>query len=341
MTDQQWTDLVQTIKEDKHGSLNAAFIIDSPWLPGWFDVPMIDYFSSDDIWFQANLQAVKTFPEITFLPGFWAEFGMCTEPSAFGAKCSFPRNEFPHAHKCIHSIDEIDSLQVPSPETDGLAPFVLNRLKMNQKRIESAGHNIRFSVSRGPLNIASYLMGTTEFLMALITNPDKIHKLLRIITDYLVEWYQLQCKEIPTIDGILVLDDIVGFIGEDQFKEFGLPYLKVVFNQNVTIKFFHNDASCESSLPYLPEIGINLFNMGYETNLNQLKSMTDNKIVMLGNVPPRDILANGTEEQVKKSVKDLIGSFDNTKKIILSCGGGMPPGVTTENLQAFVDATIE
>jgi len=25
-----------------------------------------------------------------FLPGFWSEYGMCTEPSAFGARCSFP-----------------------------------------------------------------------------------------------------------------------------------------------------------------------------------------------------------------------------------------------------------
>ena len=42
-------------------------------------------------------QAVERFPDVLFLPGFWAEYGMRTEPSAFGAKCIFPDNEFPFA----------------------------------------------------------------------------------------------------------------------------------------------------------------------------------------------------------------------------------------------------
>jgi hypothetical protein len=33
------------------------------------------------------------------------------------------------------------------------------------------GREIRFSVSRGPLNIASFLMGMTEFMIALKTKP--------------------------------------------------------------------------------------------------------------------------------------------------------------------------
>ncbi|MDO9154543.1 MAG: hypothetical protein Q7U47_12720 [Paludibacter sp.] len=38
--------------------------------------------------------------------------------------------------------------------------------------IESAGHKIRFSVSRGPLNVASFLMGTTEFLTLMMMDPE-------------------------------------------------------------------------------------------------------------------------------------------------------------------------
>ena len=35
------------------------------------------------------------FRDVWFLPGFWAEFGMCTEPSAFGGKCVWHENAFP------------------------------------------------------------------------------------------------------------------------------------------------------------------------------------------------------------------------------------------------------
>jgi uroporphyrinogen-III decarboxylase len=281
---------------------------------------------------------MNDFPDVMFLPGFWSEFGMCTEPSAFGARCTFPANEFPHAHKVIQSIDDIESLLVPNPRTDGLLPFMLNRLKIAQPKIEAAGHKIRFAVARGPLNIASYLMGSTEFLTTMMMMPDKAHALIRKITDFLKDWLGLQMETFPTIDGILMLDDIIGFMGEAEFCEFGLPYFKELYNSNVSVKFLHNDAPCKVSAPYLPEMGVNLFNMGFEVTLNELKQLTQNKVTMLGNVPPRDILAAGTPDQVFQTTTDLINSLEDRTRIIMSCGGGMPPSVNSENLNAFISA---
>ena len=40
---------------------------------------------------------------------------------------------------------------------------------------------------------------------------------------FLKNWHALQRTTFPSIDGMLVLDDIVGFLGEQDFKEFGLP----------------------------------------------------------------------------------------------------------------------
>ena len=81
--------------------LPVGFIIDSPWLPGWAGISTLDYYASDEKWLAANLQAVGRFPEIMFLPGFWSEFGMCTEPSAFGTKCRWAEHELPFADKIV------------------------------------------------------------------------------------------------------------------------------------------------------------------------------------------------------------------------------------------------
>jgi uroporphyrinogen-III decarboxylase len=337
MTEKQWTKLLDSINGKEIKPLPIGFIIDSPWLPKWYGIHILDYFTNDELWFDANMYALNQFPDVLFLPGFWSEYGMCSEPSVFGSRCSFPTDEFPHAHKTIHSIEDIDKIEIPNPETDGLAPFILNRLLLNQKKIEGEGHRIYFSVSRGPLNIASYLMGTTEFLLAMMTNPESIHHLLDIITGYLEEWHNLQKKTFPTIDGILILDDIIGFIGEEEFLSFGFPYLKRIFNRGVTVKFLHNDADCSSSLKHLPDLGINLFNMGFDISLNELKTQTNNKITMLGNVPPRDVLANGTKAEIETAVKDLISNLQNKSRVIISCGGGMPPNVTTEKIKFFTE----
>jgi uroporphyrinogen-III decarboxylase len=338
MTEYQWNQLLRVVNGETLTPLPVGFIIDSPWLPNWADIKILDYFSNDDLWFNANKKAIDTFPTCIFLPGFWSELGMCTEPSAFGAPCRFPLNEFPHACPCIQSVEMIDSMQKPRPDSDGLLPFILNRLRLNRPKIEAMGHNIRFSVSRGPLNIAAHLLGATEFLMAMMTDAARIHNLLRLITDFLIEWHDLQKKTIDSIDGILILDDLIGFVGTDQFIEFGLPYLKDIYDRNVKVKFFHNDAQWQSSVEFLEEIGINLFNMAFDASLNDLKTLTNNKVVMLGNIPPRDVLAKGTVDDIKKTVTGLVESLMDRSHIILSCGGGMPPEVTTQQIQAFVEA---
>ena len=338
MTDNQWDELVAVLNGAPRTRPTIGFIIDSPWLPNWFGIDILDYFTNQDLWFEANRKAIETFPEVTFLPGFWSEFGMCTEPSAFGAKCVFHQNEFPFAEKVIRDVAQVDDLVEPNPATDGLLPFMLNRLKSARPRLEDMGHKIRFSVSRGPLNIATFLMGTTEFLMALKTDPDRAHKLLRVITSFLKKWHALQRETFPSIDGMFLLDDIVGFIGGEDFREFGLPYFKEIYADGGTVKFFHNDAQCAKSIACYPEIGINLYNPGIFNPLAELRQMSANRLTILGNIPPRDVLAKGSPADVRAAVQKLLSETPDRSKLILSCAGGMPPGVSTENISAFIAA---
>ncbi len=339
MTDKEWEKLLAVINGEVFEPLPVGFIIDSPWLPGWAGISIIDYFCSEQMWFEANLKAIRKFPDIMFLPGFWAEFGMCTEPSAFGSKCRWPESEFPFAEKIITDIKAVQTLRKPNPKTDGMLPFVLNRLKRYQRQISQAGHAIKFAVSRGPLNIASFLMDSTEFLMAIRTNPDEIQKLLETVTDFIIDWLKLQAETLPSIDGVLVLDDIVGFLGEDDFKKVAMPYLKRIFQSlDVTVKFFHNDAAGLVCAPYLSQVGVNLFNFSYQHTLAEMKRFTQNSVTLLGNIPTRDVLAAGTAEDVHNSVREAIDSVTDKSHIILSCGGGMPPDVPTENIKAFLSA---
>lgn len=337
MTEHQWKQLNGIIKGETQETPPVGFIIDSPWLPNWYGIKILDYFSNDELWLKSNIKVTDEFPDVIFLPGFWSEFGMCTEPSAFGSRCMFPEDEFPHAYPVINSADEIDSLVVPNPETDGLLPLVLNRLKLAQPHIEERGHKIRFAVARGPLNIASYLMGSTEFLTTLILDPDKIHVLMKKVTTFLRGWIKLQMKTFPSIDGIFLLDDIIGFMSAADFSTFGLPYFKEVYDEDVSVKFLHNDAPCRESAPLITEMGINLFNMGYDVHINELKRLTQNKVTLIGNLPPRDVLAQGTKEDVILKTKELLNSIKDKTRIIMSCGGGMPPAVSTENIKAFID----
>jgi len=339
MKPEHWNNLLAVINGEAVEPLPAGFIIDSPWLPSWAGISALDYYSSEQMWFDANLKAVKQFPNAIFLPGFWSEFGMCTEPPAFGAKCSWQEHEMPYADKVLADIKAAGSLSKPNPKKDGLLPFVLNRLKHYQGQIEQEGHNIKFAVSRGPLNIATFLAGSTEFLMAVRADPAEAHKLLGTITDFIIDWLELQIETFPTIDGVFILDDIVGFLGEQDFKQTAMPYLQRIFKSfDVAVRFFHNDAAGLVCAPYLPEMGVNLFNFSFRHTLAEMKELTNNTVTLLGNIPTRDVLAAGSPDDVRNSVKAALDSVEDKSRIILSCGGGMPPDVPTENIEAFLSA---
>jgi uroporphyrinogen-III decarboxylase len=341
MNDQQWNTLVAAVRGEPLRPVPTAFIIDSPWLPGWAGHTILDYFTSERIFLEDNLKAIAAFPETIFLPGFWSEYGMCTEPSAFGSVPVWGEDEFPFARKVLSSPEEALRLEKPDVRKHGLLPFVIKRLQHLEPEIARAGHKIRFAVARGPLNIASFLMGTPEFLEAIRTHPEEMHRLLSIVTDFLVDWIACQREYFPSIDGVFLLDDIVGFVGKRDFEAFGLPYLKRAFDTDVTVKFFHNDAPAKISAPYLESAGINLFNFGVQHTIAEMRTWTNGKVALMGNIPPRDVLAAGTPEDVRRAVRDLLAPLDDRSRLIVSCGGGMPPQAPTANLRALIDTVAE
>jgi len=338
MRNSAWNDLNKMINGEDPGYKPVGFIIDSPWIPGWYGMSTVEYYSSDELWLKANLKAVNMYPGVWFLPAFWSEYGMCTEPSAFGARMIFLEKSLPHAEKILSDISEAGRLPQPDVRTDGLLPFMINRLKLNEKHIIEADHQVRFAVARGPHNIASFLMGTTEFMMALAMDPEGSHKLLDKITTFVCDWLSWQKECFPSIEGVLVLDDLIGFVGEAEFSEFVLPYFKRIFScTGARARFLHNDADGLITAANLGEMGVNMFNFSFNHSLGEIRKLAGPEPILVGNIPPRDVMAAGTPEQVAAAVHKAYGEIADHNGIIWSVGGGMPQDVKDVNIQSFID----
>jgi uroporphyrinogen-III decarboxylase len=340
MNDRHWETLLRVIDGEVLKEQPIGFIIDSPWLPGWYGTNILEYFADRETWFDSNLTAQKTFPEVIFMPGFWAEYGMCTEPSAFGAKLVWTEDDFPHPVKLQCTVEAIASLAKPNVRTDGLLPFVISRMAKYEEKLKENGCHYRFASSRGPLNIASFLFGTTDFMLALAITPEEAQKALTVITDFVIDWLSFQFEKFKDIDGVLLLDDIVGFLGQPDFETFVSPHLKKIYQTfNPKVRFFHNDAAGIITAGYLEEIGINLFNFSFNHPIDEIRKLAGDSVTLLGNMPPRDVLALGKPADVEAGVKNMMGSVSDRRRIIWSCGGGMPPDASSENIRTFI-ATV-
>ena len=118
----------------------------------------------------------------------------------------------------------------------------------------------------------------------------------------------------------------------------GTLYLAELYAAEVSVKFFHNDAPCAASLRHYADIGINFYNPGTQLSLPAMQALSGDRLALLGNIPPRDVLAAGTPDDVAAAVRKLRAETKTQTRWMLSCGGGMPPAVSTANIRAFLDA---
>jgi uroporphyrinogen decarboxylase len=176
-------------------------------------------------------------------------------------------------------------------------------------------------------------------MLALTIDPEGAHRLLKKITDFICDWLQWQKECFPSIDGVLLLDDIIGFVGDTEFNEFVTPYLKRIFNcTGSKVRFLHNDAEGLITARNLKEIGVNMFNFSFNHSMGEIRELAGPDVILVGNIPPRDVLASGSPEEVDSAVRKAVAEITSHKGIIWSAGGGMPPGVTDLNIIAFFDA---
>ena len=48
-------------------------------------------------------------------------------------------------------------------------------------------------------------------------------------------------------------------------------------------------------------------------------------------------MAGKMKARVEMNVKAMVNGLESRTKVIASCGGGMPPGVSTDNLSYFLE----
>jgi uroporphyrinogen decarboxylase len=343
MTPAQWDTFKRAARGEQLDQIPMAMIIDSPWIPGYVGVSHMDFFLNPDVWFESHLKIHREFPEVTFFPGWWMEYGMAAEPSALGSKIKFWQDNTPSEYHTLYHIEDIEKFPEYEVEADAFMAMTLHRIRMQKQRVWDTGEIMPVVTARGPMCTAGFVRGTTDFMIDLVEKPEWAHKLLDLTTRLTIDWLKAQAKAIGRdVEGIFILDDIVGFVNEDHYQEFCHPYLKRICDAfpKDWIKTYHNDASIEACLDHLPDVGFNVLNWGKQTDIADVIDRVGGKICLMGNVNPLEVAVRGTPEEVRDATLDVLEKSGG-KNIILSVGGGTSPGMPRQNMRAMIDALAE
>jgi uroporphyrinogen-III decarboxylase len=320
----------------------VALIVDSPWLPGYAGVDTRDYFLFPEKWLDINMGLLERFPDAVWIPGFWVEYGMAAEPSAFGVRVRFHADRPPSIEPLVSDPAFWADARPANPGEDGLMPLVLRLYKVTEERLHAEGLGIRMVAARGPMTVASWLMGTTTLMMAVAIDPDQVSRILETMTTTIIRWLHAQLDTLHQPEGILLLDDLVGMVSKRHYEEIIHPHLRRIFGEfEGLIRIYHNDTPCPHLLDSLAEANFDVFNFSHEMDIGQVKAQMGHRVALMGNVPPLDVGVRGTPSEVMDWAQTCLDKAAPGGGMILSFGGGVSPGTPSENIDALLRAARE
>jgi uroporphyrinogen decarboxylase len=343
MRPEQWRIFKKAARLEKLDQVPMALIIDSPWIPGYLGLNHLDYFLDPELWFRSNLKIHREFPDIIFVPSWWMEYGMAAEPSALGCKIKFWQDHTPGQSHTLRRIEDIEKFPAYEVEADAFMALTLHRIRLHRQRILDTGEILPLATSRGPMCTAGFVRGTTDFMLDLVEKPEWARRLLDLCTRLIIDWLKAQHQALgATVEGIFILDDLVGFVSQEHYREFAHPCLKRICHAFPMdwVKVFHNDARIEACLDHLPDCGFNLLNWGKQTGIAEVKARVGHRMCLMGNVNPLEIGVLGTPQEVRAATLDVLEKSGG-QGVILSLGGGVSPGMPRQNIQAMLQALAE
>lgn len=303
-----------------------------------------DYYRNPEVKFLTQKRTIDQFPQIRWVPGFHADFGVVVEPSAFGCEIEWFEDDSPYAFPTIKDINKIDELKIPDPYADGLMPEALANYKyfwehLDHKYIDEYGYLDGFALTLGPLETAASLRGYGNLLIDLHDSPAQVHKLLEKIVIGLIRWLKAQEKVNGELKILILVDHLPGNISLKHSKEFAFPYFKQIFDEFPSaIHIYHNEGKSDHYVSCIPDFGAQVFHCG-KVDLEHSKNLVGNRLCFMGNIDANEILLPGTPELVKQVCLEKLRIAAPGGGYLLCTGGAMAPGTTEENIWAMVKAS--
>ena len=293
--------------------------------------------------FDVKLEVLKRKREEFYQGSLDIGLGLKTMGTALGSIRVQPENGIDYiAQHFLTDYSLYDQLQIPDPYTNP----ELSKLLEDTKRTKETLPDFAFTASvAGPITTAIAVRPIEDILKDTRKRPEQLHKLLDLIVDSNLEWLKA-LKEVlgpipTTFADPVACSDI---LSDKQFDEFSMPHFKRMVDGIEEIMGKcpggHICGSSRKLWDKIAKAGVPSFSIDNCEDLSDAKEEFGDRMVLIGNVPPVDIIKEGSIDAVIAACKDsLLNGADSPKGFILSSGCQVPIGTPRENIEAFIYAT--
>ncbi|MDR0842772.1 MAG: uroporphyrinogen decarboxylase family protein [Acidobacteriota bacterium] len=266
-----------------------------------------------------------------------------TQAEAMGARVFYPEDETAYLDApAITDASEIDKLRPADPHRDGNLPAFLEAMERAQQEV---GDEVPVNGAlTGPFTVASFLIGTENLNRLLLKNPDAAHRLCKLTTEACLSYAEaiLDTGCVPSLTDAMCSSTV---ISPRQFREFGAPYLKTLVEyihsrgKAVTLHICGKTARIWKDMA---DTGADCLSIDNAANLSEAKAEVGDRVRLMGNVPPSEVMLLGTPTEVRAAVRERVRqAHDNPKGLIVASGCSLPVEAPFANIDAMLDAVRE
>lgn len=297
-------------------------------------VPLGQFFSDATVMARVTVQGSRKFK----FDGVQLSAGVTSEAEALGATVEQPADAAPLLK--THLLDHLplSELRGRDPVSGGRMPLFFDATRQVVEEI--GGETFVLPTLRGPLLMASQLLGVEPLLMALIDCPEKIEEMLDFTVGVAL---RLGSALHETGAHGLVLGEATcspNFISPEMYRTIILPFhVRLVAGLKAAGWKFVGLHICGNIHPILEDViltGIDFVDVDYQVSPVEAIRQVQGRIALRGNLDPARLFRFGTPDQVRDETKALCGTVCNIPWI-MSSGCDIPPGTPVKNLEAFIE----
>jgi uroporphyrinogen decarboxylase len=265
----------------------------------------------------------------------------------FGCVSELPDDETPHLLRPpLERIGDVYDLEVPDPAVDGRMPVVTEATRLVR---EAVGDEAAIRTpGTGPFALASYFVGTQEFLIEIGmakagmagSDAEAIHYALDLAADALIAFGKA-CVDAGS-DLLHCGDSLAScdVISPADYEEWAFPYERKViqaWKEYGAKTLLHICGDSSRVLDLYAETGADIIEVDHKVDLAVARGIVGDRACLIGNVDPVTVLLQGTPGQVR-AASDACLEACRGGGYVLGSGCVVPRITPLENVRAMVDA---
>ena len=241
----------------------------------------------------------------------------------------------------LEDLKDVGSLDMAKVERKNDPEFT-KRYQAAEMMLEQAGDECGVDVSLcGPFTAAASIYPTEKLLMALRKDPEGVHRLLRFCTDCI----KMICRDFWTLGtGFTLCDPVASgtILRKQDYMDFVFPYTCEIVKDLHDIGAsagYHICGNTTKIVEPMVDTGIDMLSLDGQVDMALAKEKVGERVCIVGNVDPIDVMLNGTFDDVDAAVRRcFVQAQDSPSGFILATGCDIPNMAPVENVFRFMEA---